>query len=267
MNLLNYEQLPEWYKHNKYINTGYRKITNSFYDCYLSIFSFHNETINIWSHLLGCIEFMLLIIFTLYDDLIIYNKVIIILYCSSISLCYFLSTTYHTLKCHSCEIHSKCILFDYLGIVFKMFGIAISGLYSYYYNYMILFFIYLVIITILLCMVTKQLYNFTLQDNIKYRTMLIGLIIVFSIFPIINASYIADYEQYKIITLSLCYKYIFYLFGGIAYSYHFPEAYIKYNFDFFGNSHNIMHVFVVIGATLYYFGIRDALMYLEIAYN
>jgi hypothetical protein len=42
-------------------------------------------------------------------------------------------------------------------------------------------------------MVTKQLYNFTLQDNIKYRTMLIVLII--------NASYSVVYEQYKIIIL------------------------------------------------------------------
>ena len=50
--LCTYKEAPEWSVHNKYIHTGYR--TNfTFRDAFRSVLMVHNETANIWTHLLG----------------------------------------------------------------------------------------------------------------------------------------------------------------------------------------------------------------------
>ena len=59
-----YDELPEWYRDNKYIRKGYRGWNRSCIYYIKSIFKWHNETLNIWSHLLGAIIFILLAIYT-----------------------------------------------------------------------------------------------------------------------------------------------------------------------------------------------------------
>lgn len=45
--LLRHEDLEEWRRDNHYILTGYRRTLNSYWLCFKSIFSVHNETVNI----------------------------------------------------------------------------------------------------------------------------------------------------------------------------------------------------------------------------
>ena len=47
MDLINYNDLPDWYKDNEYIKTGYRKVNNCVYRCCESVLEIHNETTNI----------------------------------------------------------------------------------------------------------------------------------------------------------------------------------------------------------------------------
>ena len=66
--LIRYDELPRWVREvqaSPYILTGYRPVgMYSVKDCFLSIFRLHNETINIWSHLIGTgVFFWLLIVF------------------------------------------------------------------------------------------------------------------------------------------------------------------------------------------------------------
>lgn len=56
-NLVAYDELPEYMKENEYIRGYYRSewpISHAF----LSLFSWHNETINIWTHLIGFLTFL-----------------------------------------------------------------------------------------------------------------------------------------------------------------------------------------------------------------
>ena len=46
-------ELPEWYEHNPFIWTAYRDHRTSFCGCVSSVCGIHNETGNIWTHLLG----------------------------------------------------------------------------------------------------------------------------------------------------------------------------------------------------------------------
>ena len=65
-NLLTYNEIPAWYQDNEFILTGYRPVSKCYNRSAQSIFSCHNETFNIWSHLLftaptllvGCCYFL-----------------------------------------------------------------------------------------------------------------------------------------------------------------------------------------------------------------
>lgn len=50
--LVDFEDAPEYMKDNKYILSGYR-VDHSAWQCAKSIFALHNETGNIWTHLVG----------------------------------------------------------------------------------------------------------------------------------------------------------------------------------------------------------------------
>ncbi|EEC69364.1 hypothetical protein OsI_38488 [Oryza sativa Indica Group] len=61
--LVGYEELPEWLKDNEFIH-GYYRCEWPMKETILSIFSIHNETLNVWTHLIGFLLFLCLAIFT-----------------------------------------------------------------------------------------------------------------------------------------------------------------------------------------------------------
>lgn len=54
-------EAPPWERDNEFILTGYRINYNSWSSIFRSILEFHNETVNIWSHLLGALLFVALV--------------------------------------------------------------------------------------------------------------------------------------------------------------------------------------------------------------
>jgi hypothetical protein len=59
--LVHFDELPTSMKDNNYIHTKYRQVSG-YMECWKSIFKVHNETVNIWTHLLGALLFVYLII-------------------------------------------------------------------------------------------------------------------------------------------------------------------------------------------------------------
>ena len=62
----NFEDIPKYFQHNEYIKKGYRIKCNSISSALKSLFFLHNESVNIYSHLLGAFFFIFLIWFTSY---------------------------------------------------------------------------------------------------------------------------------------------------------------------------------------------------------
>ena len=59
-----YNDVPDFYKDNEYIKKGYLLYCDSIFKALKSLFRLHNESVNVWSHLLGAIFFFCLILYT-----------------------------------------------------------------------------------------------------------------------------------------------------------------------------------------------------------
>ena len=71
-NITAWEELPQWMKKDPYIRRGYRRQLDSFSACFASIFYLHNESINIWSHLVPTTCYLLALSVT--DHSLIYGS-------------------------------------------------------------------------------------------------------------------------------------------------------------------------------------------------
>ena len=133
--ILHYEQLPNWMKNDSHIKFGYRRQLGSFSDCFWSLFYLHNESVNIWSHLLPAIGYLVLLlkldVETIHSGAKIQaiDKAVFQLYVVCTVGCLLLSAIYHGTNSHSEHI-SRCFLkLDYLGIVLHVMGTIISAAY------------------------------------------------------------------------------------------------------------------------------------------
>jgi adiponectin receptor len=46
----------------------------------------------------------------------------------------------------------------------------------------------------------------------------------------------------------------FYIIGAVVYAFRWPECFSNGKYDYFGNSHNIFHIFVVMAALMHWYG-------------
>ena len=56
-----HELAPDFMKHNHFITRGYRIGFNSYWKLIKSLFMLHNESVNVWTHLIGLIAFFYII--------------------------------------------------------------------------------------------------------------------------------------------------------------------------------------------------------------
>ena len=66
---LNLHELPTWMQRDEHIRHGYRSAQNSILRCLDSLWYLHNETVNIWSYLLGDLFMSGLLVWSFFPDL------------------------------------------------------------------------------------------------------------------------------------------------------------------------------------------------------
>lgn len=235
--------IPLW-TINKHILTGYRSQANRL-NCLISIFNIHNETINIWTHMMSLIYFVYILIIN-YN-----NKIIIKLYEIVSIICFAMSTCYHTYMPIS---HKNYLLLLKLDLFSIILNIVTSNILIFYYwfwcyerirnIYMFFSGLYLGIgIIILLKIDIIKNYNSILAYYSIYN---VGIIISY-----IHIYNLTDGDVDKIIKYNFTDPMKYFLVGFIIYTTKIPERLFPRNFDIIGNSHQLWHVFSSLG--IYYF--------------
>jgi len=264
-------EVPGWLQHNDYLLTGHRPPLHSFRRCIRSIFHVHNETGNIWSHLLGSLVFAFLQVYFYVNappsmtakDLLIFTC-----FFSSAVICLALSAVYHTFYCHSEHVGNIVKRLDYCGITLLIVGSFMPWLYYGFYCDFYTKRVYMAMIfgLGLLTMAVSLCEKFSEPD---LRGLRAGVFIVFGLSGLLpsthwvyaygNPFYVHPQLQLSIACLGL--MSITYISGAMFYALRVPERFMPGRVDYWFHSHQIFHVFVIIAALIQYFGTTHMALY------
>lgn len=137
--LLAIGDLPAWRDPNPFVLTGYRQESQSCWDSFTSWRYWHNESCNIYSHLIPGVV-LLFSQGALYDYIRArhwaldgFDWTILTLQLLSASFCFLVSALYHTLLNHSPGVAHRWLQLDYVGIIILILGNFVSGLHFGFY--------------------------------------------------------------------------------------------------------------------------------------
>nr|XP_047930453.1 progestin and adipoQ receptor family member 3 isoform X2 [Anser cygnoides] len=233
--LYTYEQIPVFLKDNPYITDGYRAYLPARL-CLKSLFILSNETVNIWSHLLGFLLFFALGVYDLVavlpaagasrEDFVI---CFVCLFCFQV--CMLCSVGYHLFCCHRSEKTSRrWMALDYAGISIAILGCYVSGVfYAFYCN------------NIHPSYLTQQCH--------RLRSVIFCSVSGYGIIPTVHwvglnggigASIVQEFAPRVL---------VMYFIAAVAFLFYIskvPERYFPGQLNYLGSSHQVWHILAVV---------------------
>ena len=218
--LITYHQLPQWAQDNEFIQKYYRKSNTNWQHILISsFFQFHNETYNIYSHLIPAVlailianHFIFLPSSSFTNDSLEKSVWIGYLCCAAIMLT--CSWTFHASYCHSYKTFCIASKLDYAGISFMIIGSFLPWLFYTFYCEKFLFRFYFGSILLLgaICI------YFSLSEKFaqpEYRTIRASLFVgmgLFAVVPVIHMGLkigfmelFVKYYLWTLLTMAACY--------------------------------------------------------------
>jgi len=262
--LIRYEDLPEPWQANEHILTGYR-----FYDghwaCIKSIVGLHNESTNIWTHLLG-FAIMLGVAFYFYPHHINFRAstttdiVIAAIFFFAACKCLLCSCIMHTMNSIShLTLLERYACIDYTGISLLVGASIMTLEYTAFYCEPTSRWAYMTLTAVLSVGGVYLPWNptFNRNDLAWLRVSFYVLLAMTSFFPfgqlIVNhgLEYTASFYTPAIPSM------LIYFVGAVVYAARVPERWLPGKFDYLGASHNIWHVAVLCGIVAHYFAMQE----------
>lgn len=136
-NLLFFDEMPDWLRResNQWILHAYQPISGSIHDSFCSLSYLHNESVNIYSHLIPALLFLLgewciqQYLTRRYSRITTADLVAFSIFMIAAATCLFLSAMYHTFTNHSQHVEHICLRLDMLSVVIFIFGDLVLGIY------------------------------------------------------------------------------------------------------------------------------------------
>lgn len=231
---------------------------------------FEPSIVNIWSHLLGALWFLWSCLQYLQYQRLIHtvsfgNGLALSVYYLAVIVCFALSAFFHLFSDHSPGMHKFGNELDHLGIVHVLWGTGVSGAHFAFncHGDLEVAYIGFLSATAIGCGI------FTLRPKFRqpaYRTMrfLLYLFLGASLFaPLAHGFVLYGYLALNNVMgldsfLGLA---IINFSGSAVYAARIPERWFPGTFDFVGQSHNLMHVLVLVGALVRLQGLLGVLEY------
>lgn len=266
--LQHFEDLPEWYQDNQWVRAGYRPVSHSTYSCIHSWTYLHNETANIFTHLLpavACLALQYVLqaqITKHYPHASIEDRLVFATYLLSATVTFFLSAGYHTLMSHSYPVSTLWLRIDYIGILALILGSFFSGIYVGYRNSPPHLYGYWSMIGVL-SIISGVLVLHTKYQGLKYRALRTSAFIATAmsgLAPIINGLclYGWDHMWHQSGMPFWFLEGGFYGIGALFFATRMPESLWPGKFDIWLGSHQIFHILGVVGAMVHFIGVWTA---------
>ncbi|EFA77756.1 hypothetical protein PPL_09254 [Heterostelium album PN500] len=261
--LSNYEEIPPYLQGNEFIQTGYR-VNFSYRLCFLSIFRLHNETLNIWTHLLATILFFILMIVTstsILENPQPIDKFIFTVFfiCAQAQMAF--STIFHTFCSVSSKSYTWFARLDYCGISLMIVGSHYPPLYYLLKCHQPFAIVYISGITFL-GVVGIAVSMAPFFQSYRFRTFRAVFFIIFGLFIVVPLPHIVVLESFSYawpILWRLAVMGSIYIMGATIYASRCPECCAPGKFDTGWSSHPIWHLFTIVAALVQFYNYAKAL--------
>ncbi|KAF2238395.1 mPR-like GPCR protein [Viridothelium virens] len=264
-----YNEIPIWQQENEYLLSGYRPTSDSFLQCTWSLTLWHNETINIHSHILGCIFFgaapwhFYHCVYSVYPDKSSTDLILFFMYLLGVSICFGCSARDHS-SCHVLWNHSPSIAslgtqLDYAGIILLMWTASLPSIHYGFAEDKVARNFHWALTTLVAsgCVWVTLHPRFRSPCFRPYRAIMytgLGLSALFSVFHGLWLYGFAVQRRRVALDWMLLVA-VFNSLGTAAYASRFPERWWPHRFDFVGASHQIFHVMVLLAGAAHYIGL------------
>ncbi|CAN8102950.1 unnamed protein product [Discula destructiva] len=270
--LLAWHEIDEWRRDNAFIISGYRPTSNSYRGSFSSLFYLHNESVNIWTHLLGSVLFTTLgaTAFYFYEKLVApryssatwTDTLVFGCFFAGAFLCLGMSATFHALCNHSPQVAKFGNKLDYTGIVCLILGSFMPAMYYGFYCLPHLMEVYIAGIWVLGlgCVAVSWFEKFRTSAWRPYRAMMFVALGVSGVVPVIHGLTIYGFEELdeRMGLRWVISQGVLYIVGAFIYAIRWPERLSPKTFDIWGSSHQIFHVLILMAAATHLVGMIKA---------
>lgn len=255
------ENTPHFVVGNKFIITNYRPHL-PFLQLLLSVFSLHNETFNVWSHLIGSMCMTALLVWFVWVPETTpchVPKWPLIAYTTSTILCFTASWWAHLTGPLNKRYNAIVFKLDYLGIILTTMAHFLPVSFYMFVNESSTMRIMYVLVPSCMGLVLTTFATsnaFRRASWIPIRALCFAVYGSSTIVPLVHGvvKYWNDTCDLSRIGLSfLASDIVFNGLGALIYGRRYPERMYPQTFDMIGNSHNIMHVCAVGGLVSMFF--------------
>ncbi|KAJ6117805.1 hemolysin-III family protein [Penicillium sp. IBT 18751x] len=271
--LLSLDEMPKWFHRgaNHGIIRGYRRISGSASDSLWSWSYIHNESVNIYSHLIPAVFFLLgewhiqQYLASRYPGVTDADCKAFSIFMLTAVTCLSLSVTYHTLMNHSQHVEHLCLQLDMLGVVIFILGDLFLGVYMAFWCETLPRNIYWSMIGIfgMLTIFTTMHPKFQGPEFRLFRALMFVATGLSGVAPLIHGFNLFGMSQMMRKALPYTLEKAGFLLSGTSfYATRFPESQYPGKFDLWG-SHSIFHILVVCAAMVQLMGYLDAFDYAQ----
>lgn len=248
-------EIPDFLRFNQYIHGGYRLYFTKL-QCLKSIVIISNETVNIWSHLIGTIIFLYFTyqsntFLTHFEKSAIQDHIIVTIFCLAFLSCLLFSSLFHIFNCYSKDSYEYCLRLDLVGISISLCGTYLPSIFygfycfkfwRYFYSGVVLL---MIVMNILLQVCPRRIYT----EKTDYKRIILFIVMVlFGIIPAchwivlmggISNPLVQHFIPQLMVMYTMCATAFFFYLSKI------PERFLPGYCDYIGHSHQIWHLLIL----------------------
>jgi len=256
-----FRDLPQWLMQdsNGYLHKGHRPPSDSIAWCLKSIFHIHTETVNIWSHLLAALAFLIGFLNFCYScSLPLGDAVVIAASFLGAIFSFVTSTAYHTAMCHSPRINLLTVKCDHAGIAVVVTVMTVGHVYFWFYHDPFLSTLYSTLISMVGFYVAVTIVG---NSGITKAKRFMGFFSIGAVSVLPLAHFVLSFG-WSPLTSSPAFPFYIMgsgvnILGGSLYALKIPERFCPGKCDILFNSHQFLHLCVTGGAYFYLRGFYE----------
>ncbi|KAH7083743.1 hemolysin-III related-domain-containing protein [Paraphoma chrysanthemicola] len=263
-----YKEVPPWQR-DAYIVRGYRPLSYSYLQSLYSLLYVHNQTVNIYTHLCGFLFFSLTAyqfstqLISGYHTVSHKDTVVFSAFFAGVGVCLGFSSAFHTFSNHSQATCQQWLVLDFMGIICLIAGSWLPAVYYGFYCQSKISGLLIISSLSVMCLVAILVPRFRTP---QWRTIRIAMFLALGFLGFFPMVYVAAK-----LGISQAHKQTgwgwflleaaLYISGTAIYARRYPERAWPGVCDIWGSSHQIFHVFVLLGAWSHFIGITKAFAY------